>query len=73
MPRSANINKKFNLSIKCDEKEIHSGEYCSLKEISSFLNFPYSTITDIYQNRRKSLNKYEKCKFFPQMSITLLN
>ncbi len=73
MPRSANINKKFNLSIECDDKEIHNDDYCSLKEISSYLNFPYSTITDIYQNRRVSLNKYEKCKFFPKINITLLS
>ena len=73
MTRSCNINKKYELTILCDGTQIHKGEYCSLREISAFLNFPYSTITDIYQDRRKSLNKYQKCKFFPKMEITLLD
>ena len=73
MPRSCNIKKKFNLSVICDENEIHNSDYCSLKEISAYLNFPYSTITDIYQNRRVSLNKYEKCKYFPRIAINLLS
>ena len=73
MPRTQNITPKYNLKVVVDENTLHNENYCSLKEISAFMEFPYTTITDIYEGRRKSLNKYEKCKYFPLLTITRLN
>jgi hypothetical protein len=72
MPRSANKKLKYNLSVNCNGTQLHNENYCSLKEISNYLNIPYTTTTDIYEGRRKSMNKYSNCKFFPELSITLL-
>ncbi len=73
MPRSANKKPKYELNVECGDTKLHHGTYCSLKEIASHLNFPYTSITDIYEGRRKSLNKYENCIYFPKITISNLN
>ena len=63
MPRTQNSKPKYVLSVDCNGETLHNENYCSLKEISSYLNLPYTTTTDIYEGRRKSMNKYAKCKY----------
>ena len=73
MPRTKNITPKYELKVNCGDENLHTGTYCSLKEIAFHLNFPYTTITDIFQGRRVSLNSYANCKYFPKIEITNLN
>jgi len=67
---STNKKKRYNLKVvlmgetKCDE------DFCSLAEISKKLNIPVHTITDVYEGRRLSFNRFNKCEFFPTISIT---
>lgn len=67
---SKNTKKKYNLKIelmgetKCDE------DFASLIEVSKKLNIPYHTISDVYENRRKSFNRFSNCEYFPKISIT---
>ena len=70
MPRTKNITPKYRLTVKMEDDLLHDNNYCSLLEISKYLNFPYTTITDIHEGRRKSLNKYQKCRYFPNIEIT---
>tara|TARA_R110002096_G_scaffold129725_3_gene278698 strand:+ start:7014 stop:7256 length:243 start_codon:yes stop_codon:yes gene_type:complete len=72
MPRTENSTLKYNLSVRCDGNEVHNNNYCSLKEIAKHLNFPYCGITDIYEGRRKSMTKYANCKYFPSLTIKLI-
>ena len=70
MPRTKNVTPKYNLKVMLEDDLLHDNNYCSLLEISEYMKFPYTSITDIYEGRRKSLNKYQKCRFFPNMEIT---
>jgi len=69
---STNKKKKYNLKVelggetKCDE------DFCSLNEISKKLNIPYHTIADVYEGRRVSFNRFNKCEYFPTISISKL-
>ena len=40
MPRTKNITPKYELKVNCGDENLHTGTYCSLKEIASHLNFP---------------------------------
>lgn len=73
MPRAKNTTLKYNLSVNCNGTQLHNSDYCSLREVAEHLNFPYTTITDIYEGRRKSMNKYAECKYFPSINITKLS
>ncbi len=69
---ATNKKKKYNLKVellgetKCDE------DFCSLNEISKKLNIPYHTISDVYEGRRVSFNRYNKCEYFPVIKISKL-
>jgi len=72
MGRTKANTKKYNLNISCEGEPLHDGEYCSLREISDYLNLPYNVITNVYEGRRNSFKRWEECKFFPTIRISNL-
>ena len=70
---SKNKKPKYNLRVElmgetqCDEN------FCSLGEIGKKLNMKYHTISDVYEGRRVSFNRFNECEYFPKISITKLN
>ena len=70
---SKNKKEKYNLRVelmgetKCDEN------FVSLGDISKKLNIKYHTISDVYEGRRVSFNRFNNCEFFPKISITKLD
>ena len=72
-PNSKNKQLKYRLvidvmgRIECDEK------FTTLQELSKKINIPYHTISDVYEGRRVSFNRWSDCEYMPKITITKLN
>ena len=70
---SKNKRLKYRLVIelmgetKCDEY------FTTLSELSKKIGIPYHTISDVYEGRRVSFNRWDKCPYMPKISISKLN
>ena len=70
---SKNKKLKYRLLIeimgetKCDEK------FTTLQELSKKIGIPYHTISDVYEGRRVSFNRWNNCPYMPKIQITKLN
>lgn len=70
---SKNKKLKYHLQIKvmgkteCDEK------FTTLSELSKKIGIPYHTISDVYEGRRVSFNRWSECEYMPKILITKLN
>lgn len=65
-----NTTPKYNCCIHFMGKEIHNKKYASLKQMSNDIDIPYHTLTDVFEGRRCSYNKFKDRKFFPTINIT---
>ena len=70
---SKNKRLKYHLVIKlmgetkCDEY------FTTLSELSKKIGIPYHTISDVYEGRRVSFNRWAECPYMPNIQITKLN
>ena len=70
---SKNKKKKYNLKVEVDGESRLDEDFCSLNEISKKLNIPYHTISDVYEGRRLSFNRFNERSFFPKITISKIS
>ena len=66
---SENKCMKYKCNITLMGNTILDKEYPSLKQIANDIEVPYHTITDMYEGRRTSYQKFAGTKYFPDFTI----
>jgi hypothetical protein len=67
-----NSTLKYICSIHFMGEVIHNEKYASLKKLAEGIDIPYHTVTDVFEGRRCSYNKFKDRKFFPNIRIMKL-
>ena len=69
---SKNKKLKYHLVIEVMGKTACDEKFTTLQELSKKINIPYHTISDVYEGRRVSFNRWSECEYMPKISITKL-
>ena len=67
---SQNVKPKYHCEITILGNVVLDESYSSLRKLAHSVDLPYHTITDVFEGRRGSYQKYENRKYFPIIKIT---
>jgi hypothetical protein len=67
---SMNVKPKYHCEITILGNVVLDESYSSLRKLAHNVDLPYHTITDVFEGRRGSYQKYENRKYFPVIKIT---
>tara|TARA_R110001632_G_scaffold135317_1_gene250769 strand:- start:527 stop:736 length:210 start_codon:yes stop_codon:yes gene_type:complete len=65
------LSNKWLCVISQDGVECFNQEFVTLNDIADNLGLSFNIVFDI-SSKRRSADKYKKCRFFPQINITRL-